>query len=136
VVTNYHVIKGASEVCVTLLDQSSYGARVVGFDETKDVAVLQLVMPEAEAGRLRPAALGSSAGLQVGEARQCDARPGCWGAGLAWWLLVRGHIAPLPGLGAGGHTRLGAALARAALPCAARRQRRQAQGQPAALPAG
>lgn len=66
VVTNYHVIRGASEVKVTLLDQSSYTARVVGADEAKDVAVLQLEGGGQDMGALRPVVLGRSGGLQVG----------------------------------------------------------------------
>ncbi|KAF6258898.1 trypsin-like cysteine/serine peptidase domain-containing protein [Scenedesmus sp. NREL 46B-D3] len=67
VVTNFHVIKGASEVKVTLLDQSTYSAKVVGFDPDKDVAVLQLDMPEAKQAGLQPVSLGSSTGLMVGQ---------------------------------------------------------------------
>ncbi|WIA10403.1 hypothetical protein OEZ85_010595 [Tetradesmus obliquus] len=67
VVTNFHVIKGASEVKVTLLDQSTYSAKVVGFDPDKDVAVLQLDMPEEARAALQPVSLGSSTGLMVGQ---------------------------------------------------------------------
>lgn len=67
VVTNFHVIKGASEVKVTLLDQSSYTARVVGADPDKDVAVLQLDMPSSKASELQPVSVGASSGLMVGQ---------------------------------------------------------------------
>jgi len=67
VVTNFHVIKGASEVKVTLLDQSSYTARVVGADPDKDVAVLQLDMPPSKAAELQPVSVGASSGLMVGQ---------------------------------------------------------------------
>jgi S1-C subfamily serine protease len=67
VVTNFHVIKGASEVKVTLLDQSCYTARVVGADAAKDVAVLQLDMPPEKAAQLQPVSLGMSSGLIVGQ---------------------------------------------------------------------
>ena len=42
VVTNYHVINGASKVNVTFQDQQVYPATVVGFDEDKDIAVLRI----------------------------------------------------------------------------------------------
>ncbi len=45
VVTNFHVIKGASSVKVTFIDNRTYDARVVGFDEDRDVAVLQVTCP-------------------------------------------------------------------------------------------
>ncbi|EFJ51020.1 trypsin family [Volvox carteri f. nagariensis] len=79
VVTNYHVIRGADEVKVTLLDQSTYSARVVcgwlagwlagvGGDADKDVAVLQLQgLPSEKLRHLQPVTLGSSAGLLVGQ---------------------------------------------------------------------
>lgn len=67
IVTNYHVIKGAAEVKVTLLDQSTYTAKVLGGDSDKDVAVLQLQMPPERLKLLRPVVLGSSAQLLVGQ---------------------------------------------------------------------
>ena len=86
VVTNLHVVAGAADVRVTLTDQSSYKARVIGFDDDKDIAVLQLDFKagtgkqdggksgekggadEAAArGKLRPLPLGRSATLAVGQ---------------------------------------------------------------------
>ncbi|GAB2229790.1 hypothetical protein Droror1_Dr00014046 [Drosera rotundifolia] len=64
VVTNYHVIRGASDLRVTLADQSTYEARVVGFDQDKDVAVLHIDAPE---DKLRPIPVGVSADLLVGQ---------------------------------------------------------------------
>eukprot|EP00897_Mesotaenium_endlicherianum_P002228 jgi/Mesen1/2032/ME000148S01124 len=64
VVTNYHVIRGASDLRVTLQDQSVFEASVVGFDEDKDVAVLHI---DAPAELLRPMPIGSSADLLVGQ---------------------------------------------------------------------
>lgn len=61
---------GASGVRVTLGDSSSYEARVVGFDQDKDVAVLKLVDNERgmpSTAKLRPLPLGSSRALQVGQ---------------------------------------------------------------------
>ncbi|GFR43555.1 hypothetical protein Agub_g4648, partial [Astrephomene gubernaculifera] len=68
IVTNYHVIRGADMVKVTLLDQSTYTARVVGGDADKDVAVLELQgLPRDKLRQLQPVTLGSSAGLLVGQ---------------------------------------------------------------------
>ncbi|GKV07706.1 hypothetical protein SLEP1_g19443 [Rubroshorea leprosula] len=64
VVTNYHVIRGASDLKVTLADQSTYDARVVGFDQDKDVAVLRVDAPK---DKLRPIPIGISADLLVGQ---------------------------------------------------------------------
>lgn len=45
-VTNYHVIKGASELQVTLTGGQEVKAKVVGFDEDKDVAVLKIQLSD------------------------------------------------------------------------------------------
>ncbi|KAG7985608.1 hypothetical protein I3843_03G035100 [Carya illinoinensis] len=64
VVTNYHVIRGASDLKVTLADQTAYDAKVVGFDQDKDVAVLRVDAPK---DKLRPIPIGISADLLVGQ---------------------------------------------------------------------
>ena len=40
IVTNYHVIKGADEAQITLWDQSTWHAKLVGVEPDKDLAVL------------------------------------------------------------------------------------------------
>ncbi|XP_057485241.1 protease Do-like 1, chloroplastic isoform X2 [Actinidia eriantha] len=64
IVTNYHVIRGASDLKVTLADQTTYDAKVVGFDQDKDVAVLRVDAPK---DKLRPIPVGVSADLLVGQ---------------------------------------------------------------------
>ncbi|XP_062181342.1 protease Do-like 1, chloroplastic [Phragmites australis] len=64
IVTNFHVIRGASDLRVTLADQSVYEAQVVGFDQDKDVAVLRIKAPK---DKLRPLPVGMSADLLVGQ---------------------------------------------------------------------
>ncbi|XP_023550169.1 protease Do-like 1, chloroplastic [Cucurbita pepo subsp. pepo] len=64
VVTNYHVIRGASDLRVTLADQTTFDAKVVGFDQDKDVAVLSIDAPK---DKLRPIPVGISADLLVGQ---------------------------------------------------------------------
>ena len=49
---------------VTLADQSTYEARVVGFDQDKDVAVLRIDAPK---DKLRPIPVGVSGDLLVGQ---------------------------------------------------------------------
>ncbi|RVX13200.1 Protease Do-like 1, chloroplastic [Vitis vinifera] len=49
---------------VTLADQTTYDARVVGFDQDKDVAVLRVDAPKE---KLRPIPVGVSADLLVGQ---------------------------------------------------------------------
>ncbi|XP_042498433.1 protease Do-like 1, chloroplastic [Macadamia integrifolia] len=64
IVTNYHVIRGASDLRVTLADQTTYEAKVIGFDQDKDVAVLSVDAPK---DKLRPIPVGVSADLLVGQ---------------------------------------------------------------------
>lgn len=62
VVTNAHVVDGATSVTVMLHDGTEYPAKVVGTDKTNDVAVLK-----AEAEGLQAVELGSSNNLIVGD---------------------------------------------------------------------
>ena len=64
VLTNYHVIQGASSVRVTLFDGTQHGARAVGADASTDVAVLLINVPEE---KLFPLTLGDSSTLLVGQ---------------------------------------------------------------------
>jgi S1-C subfamily serine protease len=64
VVTNYHVIEGASGARVTLSDQSAWPAELVGYVAEKDLAVLRI---EAPADLLRPLPIGTSNDLVVGQ---------------------------------------------------------------------
>ncbi|GDY09009.1 MAG: PDZ domain-containing protein [Planctomycetota bacterium] len=64
VVTNYHVIHDADKAWVTLADNTRLEAELVGFDESKDLAVLKVVCP---ADRLQPIPLGTSFDLEVGQ---------------------------------------------------------------------
>ena len=64
IVTNFHVVEGASNLTVTLADQSESEAEVVGAAPDKDIAVLRIKAP---ASRLTPLPIGRSSGLQVGQ---------------------------------------------------------------------
>jgi S1-C subfamily serine protease len=64
VVTNFHVIQGASGARVTLADQSQWEAKLVGVFADRDLAVLRIDAPRE---KLKPVAVGSSRDLQVGQ---------------------------------------------------------------------
>jgi S1-C subfamily serine protease len=64
IVTNYHVVEGASSLNITLADNSTYSAELVGVAPSKDLAVLKVNAPPQ---LLTPIPLGSSANLQVGQ---------------------------------------------------------------------
>ena len=72
VVTNYHVVFRADEALVTLSDQSTWPAALVGGDPHVDIAVLKI---EAPADKLRPIAVGSSRDLQVGQSVMAIGNP-------------------------------------------------------------
>ncbi|MBV7696842.1 S1C family serine protease [Streptomyces sp. TRM70350] len=63
IITNNHVISGASRIKVTTSDGKSYTAKVVGTDSKKDLALIKL----EDASGLKAATLGDSDGVQVGD---------------------------------------------------------------------
>jgi S1-C subfamily serine protease len=64
VVTNFHVIAEAQGMRVTLADQSTWPAQLVGVEMDKDIAVLKIDAPKH---LLPPIPLGTSSDLQVGQ---------------------------------------------------------------------
>jgi S1-C subfamily serine protease len=64
IVTNFHVIQGGNAARVTLADQSTHAARLVGAFPDRDLAVLRIDAPPA---KLPPIALGTSRDLLVGQ---------------------------------------------------------------------
>lgn len=63
IITNFHVIEGASEITITLSDGHDYPAKVVGLAPERDLAVLKV---EAHPDILKPVKLGNSNRLRVG----------------------------------------------------------------------
>jgi len=64
VLTNYHVIKSANELSVTLADGSNYRGDIVGVDPENDLAVIKF---DPQGRRLATISFGSSANLRVGQ---------------------------------------------------------------------
>jgi len=64
IITNQHVVDGASKVRVKFSDGSTYTATVVGTDVSTDLAVLHVNAP---ASKLTPLTLGDSSALSVGD---------------------------------------------------------------------
>ncbi|UUO06301.1 trypsin-like peptidase domain-containing protein [Blastopirellula sp. J2-11] len=64
ILTNYHVIEGATEIDVMLFNAENYSATLVGQDPVNDIAVLKINVP---ADVLYPIELGDSANLRVGQ---------------------------------------------------------------------
>lgn len=64
IVTNFHVLEGGQKFSVTLADQSSYEAEVIGFEKSKDLAVLKINAPK---NKLRGLPKAISSNLRVGQ---------------------------------------------------------------------
>jgi S1-C subfamily serine protease len=64
ILTNAHVIAGATEVSVQFADKTRVDAAVLGRDDSTDLAVLEVDPDEVD---LTPLELGSSRGVQVGD---------------------------------------------------------------------
>jgi len=62
IVTNAHVVAGASKISVAMRDGTTYSARLLGADETNDLAVIKI-----DARNLPVAPIGSSSNLLIGE---------------------------------------------------------------------
>jgi len=64
IVTNYHVVQGASKIEVGFSNNASYSAKIVGSDPSTDLAVLKVSAP---ARALTPLPLGNSDRVEVGD---------------------------------------------------------------------
>jgi len=62
IMTNYHVIDGASSIKVTFVDGKSYSAQLIGGDVDNDIAVIKI-----QATDLKPVVMGDSSKMYVGE---------------------------------------------------------------------
>ena len=79
VVTNFHVIEGASEATIKLADGRDYAARLVGVSPSHDIAVLRIGVGYK---RPQPVPLGTSGDLKVGQKVYAIGNP----FGLDWTL--------------------------------------------------
>src|ERR1700736_3814698 len=62
IITNHHVVENASEITITLLDNRTFAAKIVGSDEGADIAILQAKQPNLIAMEL-----GDSTRLEGGD---------------------------------------------------------------------
>ena len=63
VITNYHVVEGATRIMVTFSDGTARPAKLIGADPSTDLAVLQVDVP----ADIQPVQLGDSGCLRVGQ---------------------------------------------------------------------
>ena len=81
VITNYHVIEGASAATIKLADGRDYQATLVGVSPSHDIAVLRIGV---EFKRPPPVPIGTSADLRVGQKVYAIGNP----FGLDWTLTT------------------------------------------------
>ncbi|MCW5942669.1 MAG: trypsin-like peptidase domain-containing protein [Fimbriimonadaceae bacterium] len=62
ILTNNHVIENAAQVTVRLNDKRQFDAKVIGTDPYSDLGLLKISAPN-----LKPAEMGSSKGLEIGQ---------------------------------------------------------------------
>ena len=62
ILTNYHVIDGSDTVTVATYDDNTYDAKVIGYDESNDIAILKI-----DADNLKAVTFGDSDRLRVGD---------------------------------------------------------------------
>ena len=62
ILTNYHVVEDSNSISVSLYDGRTLDAKLVGYDESNDIAVLKV-----EAENLQPVIIGDSSNLNVGD---------------------------------------------------------------------
>lgn len=69
-VTNYHVVEGATTLSVTFADDTTYEAQLCGSDEENDLAVLKVAISELSGdtlSKISVVAIGNSDELVIGE---------------------------------------------------------------------
>ena len=92
IVTNNHVVEGATTIWVTLADGTMLQAKIVGTDAGSDLAVVQV---DAAKAKLQPVALGDSESLRVGQMAVAIGNPfGLEGAMTVGIVSALGRVLP------------------------------------------
>ena len=86
ILTNYHVIDGSDTVTVATYDNETFDAKIVGYDESNDIAVLKI-----DAENLKPVTVGDSDRLRVGDTVYAIGNP----RGELTFSLTRGIVSAL-----------------------------------------
>lgn len=76
ILTNAHVVDGATSLKVVLYDGSSHEAELIGSDSLTDLAVVKIEVSEQNDAAVIPAAFGSSADLRVADKVIAIGNPG------------------------------------------------------------
>src|SRR5260370_22337652 len=83
ILTNNHVVDGATDVKITLSDKREFKARFVGADPKTDVAVLKI-----DASNITPLTTGDSSTVEVGDVAIAGCDPFGVGQTVTTWLIT------------------------------------------------
>lgn len=67
IITNFHVVEGATNIEVNFVDGTLAYAEIVGLDPDSDLAVLRAELPASDLARFQPMEFGDSNGLYIGQ---------------------------------------------------------------------
>lgn len=67
IITNNHVVEGATEIDVSFFDGTLAHADIIGLDPGADLAVVQVDLPEDDLARFQPVEFGDSDALEIGQ---------------------------------------------------------------------
>jgi len=67
IMTNNHVVDGATEIDVSFINGTLASAEIIGTDPDSDLAVLRVDLPQSDLAELRPVTFGDSNALQIGQ---------------------------------------------------------------------
>lgn len=87
IVTNYHVVENGRSISVTLYDESVYSAKLIGYEESNDLAVIK-IEPQ---GHIESLVYGKSSDLKVGDDVYVIGNP----LGDLTFTLTRGVVSAL-----------------------------------------
>jgi S1-C subfamily serine protease len=100
IVTNYHVIDGATAADVTFTDGNTYSAKVIGKDSNSDIAVLQITDNNFSEEKLVPIPIANSSSLRPGEQVIAIGNPfGLSGTITTGIVSAEGRLLPNPDTG-------------------------------------
>ncbi|MBP5655618.1 MAG: trypsin-like peptidase domain-containing protein [Clostridiales bacterium] len=86
IITNYHVVEDAEDIKVTTYDNEEYNAKLIGYDEDNDIAVLKI-----DAKGLTPVIIGDSDNMNVGDSVVAIGNP----LGELTFSLTQGAVSAL-----------------------------------------
>lgn len=83
IVTNYHLVEGASEISIKFNDESTEGAKIIGYDKSTDIAVLKINTKK----KLVKIPFGDSSKLKIGDLVLAIGNPFGFGGSVSFGIV-------------------------------------------------